>query len=154
MHQPHISQCNWNVHASMHLSVTKWCIVGYLSDAFWDLWDGTIVITTKHWESPSSYGLHSPCNIVMTLIVSVAFTRPVLYHYESHSSCVHSFCGLHSNCNVSFVKFVYIYYKDSLIPLSMLIVCVPMDSISPAISTATSVYLSGSGWWRRGEVVW
>ena len=29
--------CNRNV----HLSVTKWCIVGYMSDAFWDLWDGS-----------------------------------------------------------------------------------------------------------------
>ena len=26
--------CNWNV----HISATKWCLVGYLSDALWDLW--------------------------------------------------------------------------------------------------------------------
>ena len=26
----------------VHISVTKWCIVGYLSDALWDLWDGSI----------------------------------------------------------------------------------------------------------------
>ena len=24
----------------VHISVTKWCIVGYGTDAFWDLWDG------------------------------------------------------------------------------------------------------------------
>ena len=30
--------CNRNV----HISVTKWCVMGYLSDAFWDLWDGSI----------------------------------------------------------------------------------------------------------------
>ena len=24
----------------VHISVTKWCIVGYLSNALWDLWDG------------------------------------------------------------------------------------------------------------------
>ena len=30
--------CNRNV----HISVTKWCIVGYFSDALWDLWDGSI----------------------------------------------------------------------------------------------------------------
>ena len=30
--------CNRNV----HISVTKWCIVGYLSNALWDLWDGSI----------------------------------------------------------------------------------------------------------------
>ena len=26
----------------VHISVTKWCIVGYDTDAFWDLWDGSI----------------------------------------------------------------------------------------------------------------
>ena len=30
--------CNRNV----HISVTKWCIVGSLADALWDLWDGPI----------------------------------------------------------------------------------------------------------------
>ena len=25
----------------VHISVTKWCIVGYLSDALWDLWVGS-----------------------------------------------------------------------------------------------------------------
>ena len=28
----------------VHISVTKWCIVGYLSEALWDLWDGPIDI--------------------------------------------------------------------------------------------------------------
>ena len=26
----------------VQISVTKWYIVGYLSDALWDLWDGSI----------------------------------------------------------------------------------------------------------------
>ena len=26
----------------VHISVTKWCIVGYLCDALWDLWDWSI----------------------------------------------------------------------------------------------------------------
>ena len=26
----------------MHISATKWCMVGYLSDASWDLWDGCL----------------------------------------------------------------------------------------------------------------
>ena len=26
----------------VHISVTKWCIVGYMPDALWDLWDGSI----------------------------------------------------------------------------------------------------------------
>ena len=28
----------------VHISVTKWCIVGYLSGALWDLWDGSITM--------------------------------------------------------------------------------------------------------------
>ena len=28
----------------VHISLTKCCIVGYLSDALWDLWDGSIAI--------------------------------------------------------------------------------------------------------------
>ena len=36
----------------VHISVTQWCIVGYLSDALWDLWDGAIahhIIATFYW---------------------------------------------------------------------------------------------------------
>ena len=29
----------------VHISVTKWCIVGFLSDALWVLWDGSIQIS-------------------------------------------------------------------------------------------------------------
>ena len=35
--------CNRNVH--VHISVTKFCIVGYGTDALWDLWDGSIQVT-------------------------------------------------------------------------------------------------------------
>ena len=52
MHQSHTPQCtspishyvtfcNRNVH--IVISVTKWCIVGYFSDALWDLWDWSIL---------------------------------------------------------------------------------------------------------------
>ena len=34
----------------VHISVTKWCIVGYLSNALWGLWDGTI--NTPYGSSP------------------------------------------------------------------------------------------------------
>ena len=30
----------------VHISVTKWCIVGYLSDALWDLWEGSTTSIT------------------------------------------------------------------------------------------------------------
>ena len=31
-----------NIYTCVHISVIKWCIVGYLSDALWDLWGGFI----------------------------------------------------------------------------------------------------------------
>ena len=31
----------------VHISVTKYCIVGYLCDALWDLWDGSIASTWR-----------------------------------------------------------------------------------------------------------
>ena len=58
----------------MHISVTKWCIVGYLSNALWDLRDGSIrmkpplhddVIKWKHFPRywPFVRGIHgSPVN--------------------------------------------------------------------------------------------
>ena len=41
--------CNRNV----HISVTKWCIVGYLCNALWNLWDGSIWSTLP--------GIRIPC---------------------------------------------------------------------------------------------
>ena len=39
--------------AHMHISATQWCIVGYLWDALWDLWEGAIGnalrITSPFW---------------------------------------------------------------------------------------------------------
>ena len=59
MHQSHIPQCTMFVTETwthVHISVTTWCIVGYLFDVLWDLWDGTILITesdiTVLWEDP------------------------------------------------------------------------------------------------------
>ena len=31
---------------NVHIAVTKWCIVGYLSNALWDLWNGS----TRYWQ--------------------------------------------------------------------------------------------------------
>ena len=36
--------------ACVHISVTKCCVVGYLSDALWDLWDGSYI---RHWSESS-----------------------------------------------------------------------------------------------------
>ena len=42
---------------SVHISVTKWCIVGYLSNELWDLWDGLIVFCYNVWyPNCSIYG--------------------------------------------------------------------------------------------------
>ena len=35
--------------ACVHISVTKWCIVGYLSDALWDFWDGSVGWCRQLW---------------------------------------------------------------------------------------------------------
>ena len=40
MHQSHIPQCIILKQKYTHISVTKWCIVGHLPNALWDLWDG------------------------------------------------------------------------------------------------------------------
>ena len=37
-----IPQCIRQISHNVHISVTKCCIVGYGTDAFWDLWDGSI----------------------------------------------------------------------------------------------------------------
>ena len=44
----------------VHISVTKWCIVGYLSDALWDLWDGSIII---------NFGEHNVNFVTMTILI-------------------------------------------------------------------------------------
>ena len=50
--------CNRNV----HISVTKCCIVGYGIDAFWDLWDGSIV-QPQH----KIHGLFQLCTSIMSI---------------------------------------------------------------------------------------
>ena len=54
MHQSHIPQCT-----RLHISVTKHRIVGYVTDALWDLWDGSIVahffLASNWWFSSRIY---------------------------------------------------------------------------------------------------
>ena len=45
--------CNRNV----HISVTKWCIMGYVCDALWDLWDGSID-TDMQWPLSDHSSMH------------------------------------------------------------------------------------------------
>ena len=60
---------------NVYIAVTKWCIVGYLSDALWDLWDRSISLSssTCQWQNnqwvayvPNSieYGLFNGCNVI------------------------------------------------------------------------------------------
>ena len=42
MHQFVTEMCT-----NVHISVTKWCIMGFLFDALWDLWDGYINLSTR-----------------------------------------------------------------------------------------------------------
>ena len=50
--------CNRNV----HLSVTKWCIIGYLSSALWDLWDGSIGWQKCHFNEIFIAGCAGSCH--------------------------------------------------------------------------------------------
>ena len=38
---------------NVHISVTKWCIVGYGNGALWDLWDGCANVTHIEWTTLS-----------------------------------------------------------------------------------------------------
>ena len=42
----------------VHISVTKWCIVGYLFDALWDLWDGCIVMNSSFVKSGGCFNIN------------------------------------------------------------------------------------------------
>ena len=60
----------------VHISVTKWCILGYLSDALWNLWDGSIVCRQgcatlgiiigpwkERWKFPPVTSAHNPLRL-------------------------------------------------------------------------------------------
>ena len=38
----------------VHISITKWYIVGYLPDALWDLWDGWSQVEMLWWDDKSA----------------------------------------------------------------------------------------------------
>ena len=52
MHQSHIPQCTF-CNRNVHISVTKWCIVGYMYNALWDLRDGSFMLF--HWHGGNAY---------------------------------------------------------------------------------------------------
>ena len=44
----------------VHFSATKWYIVGYLSDALWDLWDRSLAVTFCYNYTCISYNIYEP----------------------------------------------------------------------------------------------
>ena len=48
MHNCVAKMCLW-----LHIADDKWCILGYLSDALWDSWDGSVRI----WSRVRSHGI-------------------------------------------------------------------------------------------------
>ena len=51
---------------NVHISVTKCCIVWYLTDALWDLWDGSIEYTVSIWSGSQLGHCHaSRCFVFM-----------------------------------------------------------------------------------------
>ena len=85
----------------VHTSVTKWCIVGYISDALWDLWDKLLVCTSIQYFHKSYflnmmilttksiylvvYSLHH--NVLPTLQSIPLTTNELLYPITQDSSC-------------------------------------------------------------------
>ena len=77
----------------VHISVTKCCIVGYLSDALWDLWDGSIVISywkvlanTRHVSLYSST-THVKCQSVFQCMVPRVRCVCDVIHFWLDSLC-------------------------------------------------------------------
>ena len=53
----------------VHISVTKWCVVGYLYDALWDLWDGSM--WHQYQQVLLSWQCDHDCTSVMESIVKI-----------------------------------------------------------------------------------
>ena len=68
----------------VHISVTKWCIVGYISDALWDLWDDTslclmLMSSTHQIPVPYIYGIR----ICLSLCRQMALHLTILSHHQT-----------------------------------------------------------------------
>ena len=50
----------------LHISVTKWCIVGYGTDALWDIWDWSIAKPHTCQERYWNYSYIEECNSIIT----------------------------------------------------------------------------------------
>ena len=49
-------QCTILEQKCVHISLTKWCIVAYLSNALWDLWDWSIPL--NNWSNFDQMHIH------------------------------------------------------------------------------------------------
>ena len=63
----------------VHISVTKWCIVGYLSDAFWDLWNGSISDAVWNTTTRKSSSLCNPTGGTSAIFITVNSISMGLY---------------------------------------------------------------------------
>ena len=57
----------------VHISVTKWCNVGHLFGALWDLWDGSTILFEKTHIS----GLAQDCSISSAMGIPEYYTKPM-----------------------------------------------------------------------------
>ena len=77
-----MQHCATEICISVHISVTKWCIVRHLSDALWDLWDEPI-----------------PC-ICSTLLVKTQYEHPTQQSWCSeqilHGCVIIRLSGVHA----------------------------------------------------------
>ena len=71
----------------VHISVTKWCILGYLSNALWDLWDGSIDSWEMFTALAQTHDESSACEITLDDLDRCSM---VIYFKNS-------FCGIHAD---------------------------------------------------------
>ena len=93
----------------VHISVTNWCIVGYKSNALWNLWDVSILMYMRNrralWErsyltsQTTDIGIRHPIDIALTYMILMNSTPR-----RSSASC----------CMVGLVKVEFVSYLFTL----------------------------------------
>ena len=75
----------------VHISVTKWYIVGYFADAVWDLWHGTINIIAEYgfmhdrhvsWVLVSDYSPRNAGIEMQILIHTLGHICPIVHKWD------------------------------------------------------------------------
>ena len=94
--------CNRNVHICahfyykmMHCGIFVWCIMGYLSDASWDLWDGSIrrCHFSKQWTQQHFQSFLEGKQGFLVIVFKSCLAKPFVIKHDS-DICITSLCKL------------------------------------------------------------